>query len=156
MGVSGCGKSTVGNLLSEKTGIPFFDGDDFHPESNINKMSSGIPLTDEDRQQWLFNLNLLAHERAQKSGAIIACSALKESYRKILRRNIEPSDYWIVLKGSQEIIRRRISSRSDHFMPSNLLQSQYDVLEIPEYGLHLDIEKTAEELVDIILKELHS
>ena len=88
MGVSGCGKSTIGKLLAATLNIPFFDGDDFHPEANVQKMASGLPLNDEDRKGWLQKLNKLAIEH-KASGAVIACSALKVTYRNTLKQNLE-------------------------------------------------------------------
>lgn len=154
MGVSGCGKSTIGRLLSEKLAIPFFDGDDYHPTSNIQKMSSGTPLTDDDRQQWLINLNQLAIEQSRLNGAIIACSALKESYRDILKTALEKNVRWVVLNGPEEVIQERMSSRKNHFMPSHLLRSQFETLETPTYGVHVNITNTIETMLNIILKEL--
>ena len=88
MGVSGCGKSTIGKLLATKLKVPFFDGDDFHPEANVQKMASGLPLNDKDRKGWLQKLNKIANEH-KPSGAVIACSALKETYRSELKKNLE-------------------------------------------------------------------
>lgn len=153
IGVSGCGKSTIGKLLSEKLGTPFFDGDDFHPESNITKMKSGQPLTDKDRSGWLKTLNDLVKEEASKKGAVIACSALKESYRRILSDDINNVD-WIYLNGSKEIIAERIQARTGHFMPGKLLDSQFDTLEIPEYGIHVEIKNSPENILTEILHDL--
>ena len=97
MGVSGSGKSTIGKLLSQEFNIPFFDGDDFHPKENIEKMSSGQPLNDNDRQSWLEVLNGLAIKELEKSNCIIVCSALKQKYREILSQNIETQTNWIYL-----------------------------------------------------------
>jgi len=154
IGVSGCGKSTIGKLLSEKTTIPFFDGDDFHPQANIDKMSSGIALVDNDRKQWLIDLNQHAFDHSRLKGAVIACSALKESYREILRSNIESQVKWVFLDGSQELIQSRMASREDHFMPVNLIQSQFETLEVPNYGVHIDIVHSAEVIVNNIIKTL--
>ncbi len=130
MGVSGCGKSTIGNLLAKKLDLPFFDGDDFHSTENVTKMASGIPLTDEDRIGWLEVLKLAIENLS--NGAIIGCSALKNSYRNLLARNIEKSVAWIFLDGSYEEIMSRMEDRKDHFMPPTLLKSQFGSLEIPE------------------------
>lgn len=143
MGVSGSGKSTVGKLLAEKTGGTFLDGDDFHPPENVAKMSSGIPLTDEDRQSWLESLAKVIREA--NSLTIIACSALKASYRKILRG----ADF-VFLTGSAELLTERINQRTDHYMPPGLLQSQLDTLEAPDDALTVDVVKTPDEIVSII------
>ena len=153
MGVSGCGKSTIGRLLSAKLNIPYFDGDDFHPESNIEKMRKGIPLNDEDRFTWLIKLNELAVEN-RISGAVIACSALKESYRKLLKKNIEDTAVFVYLNGTFEQILSRLNSRDGHFMPKGLLQSQFDTLEPPKYGISVPINQTEDEMVKQILKSI--
>jgi 6-phosphogluconate dehydrogenase len=155
IGVSGSGKSTIGKLLSQKVSIPFFDGDDFHPKYNIDKMASGKALNDDDRKGWLNSLNQHAIKCNTLDGAIIACSALKESYRDILKTDIEGDVKWVFLKGNKSLIQSRIEARTGHFMSSSLLQSQFDALEIPNYGLHLDILETPEILITTIIKELN-
>ena len=152
MGVSGCGKTTVGKLLSSTTGIPFVDADAFHPKENIEKMSNGIALADEDRKPWLENLNQELKKQSQKQGAILACSALKEKYREILSKDLEGLQ-WIFLKGHFTLIQERMQQRKAHFMDVNLLQSQFDTLEIPEYGMHLSIEEAPMNLITQILNK---
>jgi len=152
MGVSGSGKSTVGKLLSAKTGALFFDGDDFHPEQNIRKMASGSPLNDEDRRGWLEALSELLNHHDQP--IIIACSALKQSYRDILTSgNIKPR--FVYLQGSRELLQERAHARSgqeDHFMPVTLLDSQLDTLEPPSSdALTISIELAPEQITDTIL-----
>jgi len=147
MGVSGSGKTTIGQLLSAQTGIPFFDADDYHPESNKKKMQEGRPLTDEDRQGWLLRLNQLALEQSEHKGAIIACSALKERYRKILSEDIRIPLYWVLLQGSYELIKERIEKRKGHYMPASLLQSQFEILEVPANAI---IENIADDPIFIV------
>ena len=156
MGVTSSGKTTIGTLLAQKLNIPFFDGDDFHPESNIQKMSQGIPLTDTDRIPWLENIANSARSFEEKGGAIFACSALKKSYRNILKKGLEASTQWIFLSGNQQLIQARMDKRSDHFMPSTLLQSQFDTLESPidEEVLTIDVSAAPEVLVEEILIRL--
>ncbi|MBI1342139.1 MAG: gluconokinase [Terrimonas sp.] len=154
MGVSGCGKTTIGNLLSSQTGIPFFDGDDFHPAANKAKMEKGIPLNDQDRAGWLEAIHEKAVEESQKSGAIIACSALKEKYRDSLSANMEHAVHWVFLRGDFATIYDRMKQRKDHFMPASLLRSQYDILEEPDNALFEDISQPAEAIVADILKKL--
>jgi carbohydrate kinase (thermoresistant glucokinase family) len=155
MGVSGSGKTTVGSLLAQKLGIPFFDGDDFHPEQNIRKMESGIPLQDEDRLDWLNTLNNLAVSESSKSAVVIACSALKEDYRRLLMNGLTDRSVFIFLKGNFETIRNRMAGREGHFMPPKLLQSQFDTLEVPDYGIHVNETLTPQESVSFITQELH-
>ena len=107
MGVSGSGKTTIGKKLAAKIGLPFFDGDDFHPPSNKEKMTQGIPLTDEDRKDWLVKMNQAAKDQAKLTGAVIACSALKEKYRAILSSGITIPLYWVFLQGSFELIKKK-------------------------------------------------
>lgn len=152
MGVAGCGKSTIGTLLAEKRNIPFFDADDFHPPANIQKMSAGMPLTDEDRLPWLENIAHTARQHAGLQGAVIACSALKVQYRYILAAGLTPDQVcWVYLQGNMETIRQRMESRTDHFMPPGLLQSQFDTLEPPEDALAVDISASPETIVARIL-----
>ncbi|APG66388.1 phosphogluconate dehydrogenase (NADP(+)-dependent, decarboxylating) [Tenacibaculum todarodis] len=154
MGVSGVGKSTIGNLLSEELSIPFFDGDDFHPEENILKMSKGLALNDNDRLGWLQQLNKLAIEQQSKNGAIIACSALKKIYRDILYNSIKDSTRFVFLDGSFNQIKERINARKGHFMNSELLKSQFDALEIPQNAIKIDISLTPHKIVKLISKEM--
>lgn len=151
MGVSGCGKTTVGKMLAEKLQLPFYDADDFHPRANVEKMSSGTPLTDEDRKPWLEILSGEIGQWTADKGAVLACSALKESYRNLLAAKTDIR--WIVLYGSYDTILKRMQKRPEHYMGAEMLRSQFDVLELPSYGLHLDIEKSPGELVSEILRE---
>jgi 6-phosphogluconate dehydrogenase len=151
MGVSGCGKSTVGKLLSDKLRLPFYDADNFHPKTNVEKMSSGIPLTDEDRDPWLKTLSKKIGKWTKDKGAVLACSALKESYRQIL--SAKNKVHWVVLNGEYETILKRIKDREDHYMGADMLKSQFEALELPDYGLHLDVEKSPILLVSEILKD---
>lgn len=151
IGVSGSGKSTISQLLSEQLGLPYADADDYHPSENIKKMSQGIPLNDKDRLPWLRNLNTLLM-RNSKAGTILACSALKESYRQILSDNIDV--IWIYLKGDFELIKSRLKKRKGHFMNIKLLQSQFNTLEKPLYGTHISIDQSPENIVRSILNSL--
>lgn len=153
MGVSGTGKTTIGRLLSETYNYPFFDGDDYHPQENIEKMSSGKPLNDDDRRGWLESLNELAHQHL-RSGAVIACSALKEKYREILRKGIENDTCFIYLNGSFEQIKKRLETRKGHFMSAVLLQSQFDTLEEPLDAIVVSIGLSPSEIITTIKKQL--
>lgn len=140
MGVSACGKTTLGKALAAKLECPFFDGDDFHPPENIVKMKAKVPLGDTDREGWLKALNALAREHSGSGGAVIACSALKEKYRDWLREGLAPGKIcWVVLTGTFETILERIQARKDHYMPPALLRSQFADLEVPDYGIHLPV-----------------
>ena len=156
MGVSGSGKTTIGLKLSDRTGIPFFDADDFHPLANKKKMKAGHPLDDADRQGWLESLNELAKKHATGKGAIIACSALKEKYREILANGIVVPVYWVLLEGDFDSIQDRLQARKDHFMPPELLQSQFETLELPTRAIIPDIRKNPDEIVGDILQNLAS
>lgn len=149
MGVSGSGKTTIGRLLSNKTGIPFFDGDDFHSLANKEKMKAGIPLTDEDRRGWLQDLNALAEKESTNKGAIIACSALKEKYRQLLSAHLH-KPVWVFLNGSFDLIEQRLTNRAGHFMPAALLQSQFDALEIPQDVFTVEVDLEPEVITDKI------
>lgn len=152
MGVSGTGKSTIGRLLATALEIPFFDGDDYHPEANITKMSEGVPLTDTDRQAWLIRLNKLAQEHRHQ-GIILACSALKKQYRQVLQKGLQKELQFIHLAGSFNLVKERMKNRKDHFMPLDLLQSQFDTLEEPSNAISVSIELSPEQLVAEILKQ---
>ncbi len=132
MGVSGSGKSTVGRALALRLGCPFYDGDDYHPDENVAKMSQGIPLNDADRRPWLNRLADLIEDHLDKGEtAVIACSALKEKYRKWLARDHEHVVF-VYLRGSFELIWQRMQQREGHFMKAEMLQSQFDALEEPD------------------------
>ena len=154
MGVSGCGKSTIGNMLANELKIPFFDGDNYHPKENIAKMTSGKSLNDDDRYSWLLLLNELARKQLKKNSCVIVCSALKQKYRDLLSQGIENNTKWVYLSGSFETIYNRLNSRKDHFMPSELLLSQFDTLEIPKNAINVDIEQLPEEIIKNIKEEL--
>ncbi|TYP98187.1 gluconokinase [Tenacibaculum adriaticum] len=149
MGVSGCGKTTIGRELSTKLDIPFYDGDDFHPQSNIDKMKNNEALNDEDRLPWLQNISSKIQNWKKGKGAIIACSALKESYREILNRSVE-NIQWTILNGDFNLILNRINQRKNHFMKSELLQSQFETLELPSYGIYVDVSKDIDEIIEEI------
>ena len=150
MGVSGCGKTTLARALAQKLDLSFMEGDDFHPKANVDKMASGTPLNDEDRKPWLETLN---EELQKHPGAVLSCSALKQSYRDILKENI-PQLIFVYMDGSFDLIYKRMQSRSDHFMPSTLLESQFDTLEIPKDAISIDISQSEEEILIEALEKL--
>lgn len=153
MGVCGTGKSTVGRLLAERLTWPFFDGDDFHPEANRKKMESGRPLDDDDRRPWLEKLRDLIHRRLTAAGpAVLACSALKESYRRLMVLD-DPRILLVHLTGAPEILAQRLRLRRDHFMPPGLLGSQLENLEPPgSEALTLDVEASPADLCELIVE----
>ena len=151
IGVSGSGKTTIGKLLAKQLRLPFHDADDFHPEANIQKMKNGFALNDEDRQPWLESLAIQAQKALEKNGAVITCSALKAKYRKMLEQNIANQTCWIFLDGSPELIQERMKNRSGHFMPIELLKSQFDALEKPENAITISIFEPPEQIVQRII-----
>jgi gluconokinase len=154
MGVSGSGKTTVGKALAHKLGWGFYDADDFHSELNIEKMKAGIPLTDDDRKSWLVDLNrLISTSLKKKQPGVLACSALKESYRQIILAN-NPGTQIVFLKGNYDLIHSRIDNRPEHFMKQAMLQSQFDALEEPKNTLTVDVSTSVEEIVKTIVNEL--
>lgn len=154
MGVSGSGKTTVGRLLARRLQLPFYDADDFHSATNIAKMRQGIPLTDADRHDWLAALAAGLLTWGQTGGAVLACSALKEQYRAILRGTGTQPIHWVVLEGDKELLMNRLQTRADHYMGARLLDSQLTAFESPAYGLHLPISAPPAELVERILADL--
>ena len=154
MGVSGCGKSTIGQALANALNAAFYDGDDFHPAANIAKMQSGQALNDEDRQAWLEAIRQLVEQKRTNEWMVIACSALKAKYRRVLDKGIEASVHWIFLQGSYELILGRMQKRVGHFMPAALLQSQFDSLEIPTGALHCNIENSPSQIIQEIMDHL--
>jgi gluconokinase len=153
MGVAGSGKTTIGKLLAESLGWKYFDADEFHSASSIEKMKNGIPLVHADRQPWLESLQQVIRETLEKSeSAVMACSALKQSYRDLLL--IDERVRLVYLKGEYDLIQKRLQDRSEHFMNPQLLQSQFDALEEPTEGLHVDIESSPREIVQLIRTKL--
>lgn len=148
MGVSGCGKTTLGKALASALGVGFLDADDFHPEGNVNKMRAGIALTDEDREPWLERLNdALKQHHARSQSVILACSALKQYYRNKIAHDLSEVK-WVYLVGEFQDIAERIKRRSqmtEHYMPESLLRSQFEALEPPTQALHIQIDLSTEE-----------
>jgi gluconokinase len=153
MGVSGAGKTTIGKLLAESLGWSFYDGDDFHPEANIEKMRSGVPLTDADREGWLTALQGLERSlERERRDAVISCSALKQVYRDRLQNS--QTVCFVYLKGSYDLILGRLKQRRDHFMTSELLQSQFETMEEPRGVLTVDICQPPQAVVREIMRAL--
>ncbi|MEJ2759510.1 MAG: gluconokinase [Anaerolineales bacterium] len=154
MGVSGCGKTSVGSALAEALGWAFYDGDDYHPPANVEKMSHGIPLDDADRQPWLERLHrLIASSLAEGHSLVVACSALKERYRQTLRGDLGPVRY-VYLQGDFDLIHARMEDRSGHYMQPEMLRSQFRALEPPEDALTVSVRPPVEKIVENILEKL--
>ncbi|MET9901228.1 gluconokinase [Streptomyces sp. NPDC006446] len=151
MGVSASGKSTLGRKLAQRLNVPFVEGDDFHTPRNIARMTAGLPLDDADREPWLHTLaNWIRDTSRSRRSAVVSCSALKLPYRELLRA-AGPGVWFVHLDLDREIARRRITHRSGHFMPEELLESQYDALQPlqdDEPGLRVDATADAETILD--------
>ncbi|MGA7814821.1 gluconokinase [Caballeronia sp.] len=156
MGVSGCGKTTIGEMLAERLKCDFADADSFHSQANKDKMHKGIALTDEDRWPWLAAIRASIEEKqADGTTHVYACSALKRVYRDILRHGDKDVTF-VYLKGKPELLRERIKTRTGHFFDPALLQSQLDTLEPPgpDEAVEVDIALTPEQIVDKVLNEV--
>jgi len=156
MGVSGCGKSSIGEKLAAALGVRFIEGDTFHSEANVAKMSAGIPLTDDDRRDWL--LNLRDKLAAREGGAVLSCSSLKRAYRDLLR-SAGGDVRFAHLAGERSLLLERVSNRPGHYMPPSLLDSQLDTLEPlqpDEAGITIDIRDSQEQLVAQILASVRA
>lgn len=150
MGASGCGKSTIGQALADRLGVAFADADDFHPPANIQKMSQGTPLTDEDRAPWLTAVGEEL-DRNTLTGIVIACSALKTAYRDLLRAHA-PRVFFVHLDVTRQVLANRMVVRSEHFMPLTLLESQLATLEPlapDETGLTVNADQPVEHIATL-------
>ncbi|RCW27349.1 gluconate kinase (SKI family) [Ciceribacter lividus] len=158
MGVCGCGKSSVGAAIAERLGLPFVEGDVLHPQSNVEKMSRGEPLSDEDRWPWLEIIGrTMADALGRGDGIVVSCSALKKAYRDRLRAAIGGRLSFVYLEGTRELLSERMGSRTGHFMPTSLLDSQLATLEVPtgEPGVvTVDIDRGIGEIVDMAVAGL--
>lgn len=150
MGVSGCGKSTVGRALAAALQVPYVEGDELHPPQNVALMAAGTPLTDADRLGWLASVGQrLCDEEARLHGVVVSCSALKRKYRDQLRA-AAPAVQFVYLHGTQAVLAQRLANRKGHYMPASLLQSQLDTLEPPaadEQALAFDIQLGLDDIV---------
>ncbi len=154
MGVSGSGKTTVGKALASALEIPFYDADDFHHHGNIVKMNQGIPLGDLDRKSWLETLSKNLAQWEAATGAVLACSALKEMYRAVLQSGVKNDMTWVYLYGRSELIKERMAGRKEHYFKPDLVDSQFTDLEPPQYGWHFNISSSADHIVKSILDKL--
>jgi gluconokinase len=157
MGVAGTGKTTIGPLLAARLGVPYAEGDDFHPQANIDKMSAGIPLDDSDRWPWLDAIGQWAHGRAGLGG-VVSSSALKRSYRDRLRA-AAPGVVFVHLTGDRKLIEERMTQRQGHFMPTALLDSQFATLEPlgpDEAGVAVDVAGSPQEITERAAKALEA
>lgn len=158
MGVSGSGKSTIGEALAERLDVPFIDADNLHPRSNVEKMRGGTPLNDEDRWPWLEIVADAMRNTADTNGRVVcACSALKRAYRDCLRKQADEPVAFILLHGEQAVIAERQANRPGHFMPPELLDSQFATLEPfepDEHGIVLDVVLSVDEIVEKAEKAL--
>lgn len=154
MGVSGTGKTAIGTMLAAKLALPFHDADDFHSQGNLEKMRHNMPLADEDRIPWLFDLAIHVAQWNRHGGAVLACSALKEKYRDILDWNKKEEVAFIHLKGDRNVILSRMKERDDHFFPPELLDSQFQALEEPRDAVTVSIDGSADTICEEIIREI--
>ncbi len=152
MGVCSCGKTLIGEMLAEELGLAFYDADDFHSAASVEKMNSGIALDDYDRLPWLRRMAEEMPRWEHAGGAVLACSALKESYRQILKGTGDV--YFVYLKGSRDLIVERMRGRKAHYMPLSLIDSQFATLEEPADAVVADIAKRPDEIVRYIIEQL--
>lgn len=160
MGVSGSGKTTIGRLLAQRLNIPFYDADDFHPPANLAKLQTGIALSETDREPWLKDLSSHITQWAQSSGAVLACSALKHTYRSLFRK-AAPTTHFIYLTGSPELITQRLHRRSadgDHLISDyqQILRDQFHKLETPTNAFAVNIDQPPKQIVDGIVAKINS
>lgn len=154
MGVAGSGKTTIATLFAKKTGAVFNEGDEFHPSKNIEKISGGIPLTDDDRDKWLQTLREIVLRSLKKDEfTVITCSALKHVYREFLQGG-DSRVKFVHLTGPRDVIEERLKARRGHFMPPELLESQFAILESPADALAFSCEKSPEEIVTALIQVL--
>jgi len=151
-GVSSSGKTTIGKKISIKLGIPFYDADDFHSNTNIEKMSTGVPLDDHDRLDWLQKVLLKINESNKNNGAIFACSALKEKYREILSGSYKNEVEFIFLKIDKSEATKRLKIRENHFFPIELLDNQFEILENPSNAIKVN----ASNDIDLVCEEIYA
>ena len=152
-GVSGSGKSLIGKKLAEDLKYEFIEGDDFHSNENIEKMKNNIPLNDNDREIWLKDINSEIN-RLKIKNIVVACSALKESYRQALIDGVDADIDWFCLKGNFNLIKKRLDSREVHFFKSDLLDSQFNIIEYPDYCKFIDITESPDIIVEKIKSKL--
>ncbi|MBV9392379.1 MAG: gluconokinase [Verrucomicrobia bacterium] len=154
MGVSGCGKTEIGSRLAHRIGVEFLDGDTFHSPGNVSKMHRGIPLTDEDRWPWLQHLHReIVARLSRNESVVLGCSALKRSYRQVLKAD-HPNIWFIFLEIDRETVWKRLSGRTGHFFPKELMDSQFEALEEPENAIKIDARPDVETIVSHILREI--
>jgi gluconokinase len=155
MGVSGSGKTTIGKILAEQLGWSFVEADDYHPAANVEKMHRGTPLTDDDRRPWLDALRERVDAAcARGENVVLACSALKHAYQDYLERDEPACVLYVHLKGSEELIRKRLAARKGHFMNPTLLHSQFEIMEPPADAIEVDITPSPDTIAAEIRRKL--
>lgn len=152
MGVSGCGKSTIGKLLATNLDIPFLEGDAFHPQANVDKMRSGIPLTNDDREGWIGQLAIAANQ--VDGPCVISCSALNQTVRSWIEAQFSGVCQYILLEGSREELLARLNGREGHFFPAHLLDTQLQALEVPVSAMRLNIRMTPKNITQQIMYKI--
>jgi len=154
MGVCSSGKTLIGSLLAQRLSVTFYDADNFHPQSNVDKMSKGIPLDDNDRLPWLEGIARKMPQWSKRGGTVLACSALKNSYRDILKTGASNIKF-VYLKGTKQVILERLRNRKGHFFPESLVDSQFETLEEPKDAIVIDITRKPDLIVEQIIENIN-
>ncbi|HCV80765.1 MAG: gluconate kinase [Zunongwangia sp.] len=155
MGVSGIGKTTIGKSLADKLEIPFYDADDYHPDANVEKMSKGMALNDEDRKGWLQILAKNIKAWSTEKGAVLACSALKECYRETLTEGLKKQVVFVYLHAEYDLVYKRMKARKGHYFKAELLKSQFDILEEPKDAIKVNANQGIPEMVHEVLAKIN-
>ena len=154
MGVSGSGKTTIGRALADRLGLPYIEGDDYHPPANVAKMTAGEALTSLDRQPWLERLAEVLAKAEDEGGGVLASSALRAAYRDTLRSKLDAELRVVYLAGEYDLLLARLNGREGHFFPPHLLRSQFEALELPRRAITVNVDQPVSAIVDEAIERL--